>query len=47
MSRKHLQRYVTEFVWRRNHQREGLLEKDGRGVPGLIGKSLPYKKLIG
>ena len=46
MSRKHLHRYVTEFVGRNNMRRLG----DGQRVrfvaAGMVGKSLPWKELV-
>ena len=45
-SRKHLQRYVNEFVWRFNHRELSDEERMAQVVRDGVGKRLRYKDLI-
>lgn len=46
MSRKHLQRYVNEFVGRHNHRSEDIIDQMAGIVEGMVGKQLRYQDLI-
>ena len=45
MGKKHLQRYVDEYVGRHNGRREPTMSQISGGVQGMLGKRLSYKKL--
>ena len=46
MSKKHLGRYVTEFVGRHNRRPSDILDQMGAMVKGMDGKRLRYVELI-
>ena len=46
MSRKHLERYVTEFSGRHNVREMDTIEQMALLAKGLVGKKLPYKELV-
>ena len=46
LSPKHLDRYVQQFAGKHNFRGDGTLEQMGSVASGLVGKSLPYAKLI-
>ena len=46
MSEKHLDRYVSEFAERHNHRPLDTIDQMTAMVNSMIGKGLPYRKLI-
>lgn len=46
LSPKHLNRYVQQFAGKHNFRGDGTMEQMGAVASGLVGKSLPYAKLI-
>ena len=46
MSRKHLERYVTEFSGRHNVREMDTIEQMALLAKDLVGKKLPYKELV-
>ena len=46
MSPKHLERYVTEFAGRHNVREMDTIEQMAFLAKGMVGKKLPYKKLV-
>ena len=46
MSPKHLDRYVQEFAGKKNFRESDTLDQMRATVVGLIGHSLPYRKLV-
>ncbi len=46
ISPKHLQRYVSEFAGKHNIRESGTLDQMRGVVAGLMGRSLPYRRLI-
>lgn len=46
MSKKHLQRYVDEYVGRHNERQNETMEQISHIVQGMLGKRLTYKGLI-
>ena len=45
MSRKHLERYVTEFAGRHNVREMDTIDQMAFLAKGMVGKNLPYKEL--
>ena len=45
LSRQHLHRYVNEFSGRHNQRPLDTIDQMHRVASGLVGKSLPYRKL--
>ena len=46
MSKKHLERYVTEFAGRHNVREFDTIDQMAFLAKGMVGKKLPYKKLV-
>ena len=46
MSPKHLDRYVQEFAGKKNFRESDTLDQMSATVVGLMGRTLPYRRLI-
>lgn len=46
LSKKHLQRYVDEFVWRHNHRALSAFQRMELAAASMAGRALPYAELV-